>query len=278
MGVAAGIKTYFIYTNGTTAGQEPFLNWIVALNNVTNEAPITNSVSYGDTEISLTADYMNRVNVEFQKFGATGHTLLFASGDSGVGCNQCQRFVPNFPASSPFVTAVGGTELTGSNSKTEVGVSFSGGGFSDTFAQPSYQAAAVAAYLASGVKLPAQSFWNKTSRAYPDISAFATNFEIVVHGLTTMVDGTSCAAPTAAAIISMINDLRLQSSMSPLGFLNPWLYSKAAATTGALYDVTIGQNSHTCCSGFLAAPGWDPVTGLGTLNYTMLVNLALSNN
>jgi tripeptidyl-peptidase I len=50
-------------------------------------------------------------------------------------------------------------------------------------------------------------------------SAFSTDFSIVVRGFNTLVDGTSCAAPTAAAIISMLNDIRLQNSLPALGFL-----------------------------------------------------------
>jgi tripeptidyl-peptidase-1 len=72
--------------------------------------------SYGDDEVSLSVDYTSRVNVEFQKKGLRGISILFASGDSGVGGDygaDCQAFVPSFPASSPFVTTVGGTDLQG---------------------------------------------------------------------------------------------------------------------------------------------------------------------
>jgi tripeptidyl-peptidase I len=174
MGVATNIKTFFIYTNGTTGGQEPFLDWIIGMNNASS-APITNSISYGDTEASLTADYMNRINVEFQKFGVTGHSILFASGDSGVGCTACKSFSPDFPASSPYVTAVGGTQLSGSASTAvEVGVDFGGGGFSNTFATPSYQQTAVQQYLSSN-SLPPSSFFNASGRGYPDIAYVITD-------------------------------------------------------------------------------------------------------
>jgi subtilase family serine protease len=77
-------------------------------------APLVHSISYGDDENSLDVDYMNRINVEFQKAGVRGLSLLFSSGDNGVNsgdettasCTTRQHFVPSFPATSPFVTAV----------------------------------------------------------------------------------------------------------------------------------------------------------------------------
>ncbi len=74
------------------------------------------SVSYGDDEPSLKPAYMSAVNAYFAAMGARGVTLLFASGDSGVGgnvgCGPQNQFVPSFPAGAPWVTAVGGTTLS----------------------------------------------------------------------------------------------------------------------------------------------------------------------
>jgi tripeptidyl-peptidase-1 len=102
------------------------------------------SVSYGDDEDSVTYDYASRCNVEFQKQGLRGISLLFASGDDGAGSENnstnggCQ-FDPNFPVSSPYVTAVGGTALGLLQRPPEFVNSLSGGGFSNYFARPSYQ-------------------------------------------------------------------------------------------------------------------------------------------
>lgn len=84
-----------------------------------------NSVSYGDVEASISDSYLTRTDQEFQAFGATGRSILFASGDSGVGCNNKCHFTPDWPASSPWVTTVGGTVMNGDR---EDAVSFSGGG------------------------------------------------------------------------------------------------------------------------------------------------------
>lgn len=110
----------------------------------------------------------------------------------------------------PFVTTVGGT--TGIN--PEKAASLSGGGFSNYFARPSYQSTTVANYLTSiGTKnrglfkyIPCFNYANYSSRltdtaysssgrAYPDISAQAENFQVVIGGITNGVDGTSCSSP-----------------------------------------------------------------------------------
>jgi len=265
MAVAQNISTWFYYTAGTdNGGQETFIEWITLVNNET-VAPYVLSVSYGDVESSISLSYVIRCNVEFLKAGTMGRSILFASGDNGVGCDG-SKFSPDFPASSPYVTTVGGTYMSGSD---EVAVGFSGGGFSNYFDLPTYQSSAVAKYL-SGSNLPPASYYNASGRAYPDISAFATDFTIVVGGSETAVDGTSCAAPTASGIISLLNDIRLNKGDSPLGFLNIWLYGTAVLTQNAIYDVTKGSNPDGGCPGFHAAVGWDPISGLGTLNYAVL--------
>merc|ERR1712151_171591 len=102
----------------------------------------------------------------------------FASGDQGVcgrsGCGLLthSRFHPDFPAASPYITAVGGTDFAGSDIGDETAWADSGGGFSDTFPIPAYQKEAVAAYKASpDAKLPPQAYWNGTGRGYPDVAA-----------------------------------------------------------------------------------------------------------
>jgi len=265
MAVAQNVSSWFYYTPGTdNNGQETFIEWITLVNNET-VAPYVLSVSYGDVESTVSISYATRCEAEFQKAGTMGRSILFASGDSGVGCAGT-KFAPNFPAGSAYVTTIGGSYMSGGE---EVGVGFSGGGFSNYFGQPSYQTAAVAKYL-SGSGLPPASYYNASGRGYPDLAAFATDFTIVVGGSETAVDGTSCAAPTASGIISLLNDIRLNKGEPTLGFLNIWLYGTAASAPGALYDITKGSNPDGGCPGFKAAVGWDPVTGLGSLNYAVL--------
>merc|ERR1711935_536035 len=93
--------------------------------------------------------YMNQVNVQFQAIGVRGISILFASGDAGVWgrSGRGSRFNPDFPCGSAFVTAVGGTNFVTDSIGDEAAWYNGGGGFSDTFARPSYQEAAVSAYL-----------------------------------------------------------------------------------------------------------------------------------
>lgn len=187
--------------------------------------PYVHSVSYGDDEDSLDPVYMARVSAEFAKLGARGISILFASGDSGAGCSGSSpsKFVPSFPASSPYVTAVGGTEFADFDKK-ELGNYISGGGFSNVFSRPSYQTAAVSAFLDSSQHLPDAKFYNHTGRGYPDVSAASNGFWVVVNGVPLPgVAGTSCAAPTFSGIMAMLNDQRIRANKPPLGFLNPFL-------------------------------------------------------
>ena len=273
MGTGANITTWFWSTAGRHDNQEPFLQWLMDIAS-TKEVPYVHSVSYGDVESSLSAAYMQRVNVEFMKTGARGITILFASGDDGADCKN-NTFAPDFPVSSPYVTAVGGT---GFSNPFTVGPEFSyeisGGGFSNIFKQPSYQSARVSEYLSSG-KVPPAQYFNKTGRAYPDISAICRHFWVVNNGIPVPgVAGTSASTPTVAGIISMLNENRLQNDKPVMGFLNPFLYKNSQA----MYDVTSGCNEGCLAGdkGFCAGEGYDPVSGNGTPNFPELLKAAMA--
>merc|ERR1719401_565529 len=175
------------------------------------------------------------------------------------------------PASSPYVTSVGGTKpasgFPAPDSESAIGLS--SGGFSNYWSTPDWQKDAVANYFKqTGVPSSSERGYNTSGRGFPDIAAQATNFCVTPFGCG--VAGTSCASPTAAGIIGLLNDLRLQNGKAPLGFLNPLLYQNA----DALFDVTEGS-SEGCSSGegWPAKTGWDAVTGLGTPNYEKLAEV-----
>ena len=218
-GVGRNVDTWFISVSQTANNeQEDFLTWVLELINNT-ESPLVHSVSYGDFESSIDISFMQRVDEEFMKLGVSGRTILFASGDSGTACKVTQggRFQPMWPASSPYVTAVGGTV-----SMTQCW-DHGGGGFSDIYPTPSYQIDAVSKYINSKIA-PNSKLFNSSGRGYPDVSVFSINYLIVYIGIPWPVDGTSCATPTTAGIVSLLNDVRLNAGKSPLGFLNPLLY------------------------------------------------------
>jgi len=160
----------------------------------------------------------------------------------------------------------------------------SGGGFSDVFAMPSYQKTAVGNYLQNFVKssIPSQ-YYNTSGRAYPDVAACGRNYLVMLAGEWQPLDGTSAAAPTTAAIVSLLNEQRLNAGKSPLGFVNPLLYSLAAADHNEFFfDIVMGNNScgediNSCCPyGFPAAIGWDATTGIGTPRF-LSISRALLN-
>ncbi|NXG70293.1 TPP1 peptidase, partial [Baryphthengus martii] len=114
MSMGANISTWVFSNPGRHESQEPFLAWLLLLSNM-SQVPWVHSVSYGDDEDSLSLAYLQRVNGEFAKAAARGLTVLFASGDDGAGCRRVpggnHTFRPSFPASSPYVTTVGGTSF-----------------------------------------------------------------------------------------------------------------------------------------------------------------------
>jgi tripeptidyl-peptidase-1 len=276
MGVAQNVPAWFVIEAGGGTFQDFFSElaaWATWLTN-TSDIPKVFSVSYGDQyENQPSGAYKFKLSSQFQQAGSLGISVIFASGDSGSGCIGCSSFQASFPATSPYVTSVGATQfISGSAGPEEASVAFpSGGGFSNHFAQPSWQSSAVTKYLNSAANLPKPSYYNATGRGTPDVAAAGVGFVIVLDGTKEQVDGTSCAAPTFSAIISLLNQARLAQGKPVLGYLNPWLYGTAAPTPGAFFDVTQGNNPQGCChQGFPAAPGWDAVTGLGTPNYKVL--------
>jgi tripeptidyl-peptidase-1 len=178
-------------------------------------------------------------------------------------------YYPQFPASSPYVVAVGGTQGPESD-QTEVtcssitgGVITSGGGFSDYYKRPSYQNTAVQNYLNSYTsKNSPYPGYNTTGRGYPDVSLLAYNYYVVVDGQRVPISGTSASTPVFAAMVSLVNANRKATGQPLLGWLNPALYSGSASF---VHDITAGQNNcgayegrqTVCCGvGFTAQKGW----------------------
>lgn len=213
MSAGANISTWVYSSPGRHEAQEPFLQWLLLLSNESS-LPHVHTVSYGDDEDSLSSVYIQRVNTEFMKAAARGLTLLFASGDTGAGCwsvSGRHKFRPSFPASSPYVTTVGGTSFKNPFLVTNEVVDYiSGGGFSNVFPQPSYQEEAVAQFLKSSSHLPPSSYFNASGRAYPDVAALSDGYWVVSNMVPIpWVSGTSASTPVFGGILSLINEHRL---------------------------------------------------------------------
>jgi len=267
MSTGPGVNMTVYNINEPSSIYTDFLEWVWDIGNDT-QAPWVHSVSYGAYGGKYPSGPVHQLDNEYIKLALRGITILFASGDNGVGCSvSCQKFEPDFP-SSPYVTMVGSTQLD-AGATVETGASFSAGGFSNTWTMPSWQESAVEAYLSSGVSLPASHYYNASGRGYPDLSSLGVNVQIVQKGKVVAVDGTSCSSPIVAGLISMLNEIRLNADKPTLGFLNPLLYQWAASNPNAFHDITSGKNAQGCCPGFDAYAGWDPVTGLGSPDFAV---------
>eukprot|EP01104_Vermistella_antarctica_P020740 TRINITY_DN900_c0_g1_i1.p1 TRINITY_DN900_c0_g1~~TRINITY_DN900_c0_g1_i1.p1 ORF type:complete len:577 (+),score=180.90 TRINITY_DN900_c0_g1_i1:23-1732(+) len=288
MGVASDVPTWF-YSYASFNFFADLNAWMAELGNETT-IPNVISVSYGEQGNYPAFDYQQRADTEYMKIGTRGTSIMYASGDTGAGCQDIEGLyagsadavlAPSYPAISPYVTSVGATKFYRNNTGPEsaVGPFFkSGGGFSWKHPRPAYQDAAVQGYLAMNASLPPETAYNRSGRATPDVSALGSvHFQIIDGGSVTTIGGTSAASPTFSGIISLLNGVRLSSGGASLGFLNPWLYQSAAKEPTAFFDVVRGNNVVSCGTsehlGFQCTAGWDPASGLGTPNYEVLKTL-----
>lgn len=255
---------------------EPYLDWV---NHVLaqTDLPLTISNSYGDNEQTVPKDYADTVCSQFMKLAARGVSLLISSGDNGVAggdrnCHkndgkQTEAFLPSFPPTCPWVTAVGGTVNYGTD---EAGEPDGGGGFSNYYARADYQRGEVSRYVGS-LGNSFAGMYNKTGRAYPDISANYREYPVYLKGKLRYSGGTSASSPTSASIIALLNDYLVANGKAPLGFLNPFLYKNSVR---GIRDIRQGNNID--CHGKPAFPakyGWDASTGLGVPDFAKLKKL-----
>jgi len=264
------------------AATDSFLAWIKAVSADPNP-PLVHSISYGSTESALPKAMCTQFSTEAQKLGVQGVSIMVSSGDDGVagsGARSNPRncgYSPSFPATCPYITAVGatqGAEKGGpeiSCSASTGGVVTTGGGFSTQYAAPAYQTATIANYFSglSAAQQPAAGYVT-TGRAYPDLSGAGYNYEVVVGGNTYQVSGTSASSPVPAGFVSLVNAALLAAGKKSVGFINTALYQSNGAPWAT--DITVGENncaaSAVCCSeGFYATAGWDPATGFGSVNF-----------
>ncbi|KAH9045018.1 subtilisin-like protein [Lactarius hengduanensis] len=223
--------------------------------------PQTISTSYGANEWYVPPEYARALCILFAQLGARGVTVLYSTGDHGVG-EDCKdesgnvRFAAEFPASCPYLTAVGGT----TTNTPRLRPPSLEAAFRAYFPRPVYQDVAVSAFLERQGTHP-------EGRGIPDIAAQALGFTVFFRNTRTAADGTSCSTPTVAAIVSLLNDYLIANGRPPLGFLNVRLYDDGFA---GLNDITSGSNPGCGTDGFSAVPGWDPVTGLGTPDFQKL--------
>jgi tripeptidyl-peptidase-1 len=192
---------------------------------------------------------------------------------------SCSAFKVLESASCPYVTAVGATQIPDGGSLTSAQVASdstwsTGGGFSNYWPLPSWQASAMKTYYSKYAPTYTSAQFNNSQavRGYPDISAIGHNILTVSNSGSLLADGTSASTPIVASLITLINEQRLAAGKGTVGFINPVLYANPSAMT----DITSGNNPGCGTNGFSAVPGWDPVTGLGTPDYQKLLKVWLA--
>ncbi len=256
LGMAPGLRALNVYIGKSTGT----LDDKGILNAMATASPLDSalSCSWSWTPTDNTTD-----DPIFMEFAAQGQNMFVAAGDSG-------KWPGNgfyWPQDDPFIVSVGGTDLTttgaGGGWASETGWSSSGGGISpDNFAIPSWQTAAAAGC----------SSCSKTVRNGPDVSANANYTFYVCADQTTctsnLYGGTSFAAPMWAGYLALANQQAVQNGQSPLGFINPELYTIGGGSSykSNFHDITSGNN------GFMATPLFDLVTGWGSPNGATLIN------
>jgi tripeptidyl-peptidase-1 len=298
LGMAPGANLTYWTTNVFPVPPmgNPVLQFLVDLAN-TAAPPWIHSMSWGPPESHLTQDEALRIDQELAKLCARGLTFVASSGDDGVNSREARGnpqqcgMSPQYPASSPWVTSVGGTfgpeykiqeRTCQTNDPTYHATTTSGGGFSRWYSMPAYQAAAVRTYLNNSAStVPPASTFNASNRAYPDLALVANNIDTITDQIFLPNGGTSASAPLFAGMLALILDARLQLGLPAFGLLNPALYQIAERVPDTFNDITVGDNrctgifgpnqTHTCCPfGFNASRGWDPVTGLGSVRFQKL--------
>ncbi|TBU54490.1 family S53 protease-like protein [Dichomitus squalens] len=273
VGLATNVPVQYVMVgvNWTDDGLNGYLdeiNYLLSL----EHPPQVLSTSYGYAETSMSYALTDKLCKAYAQLGARGVSVLFASGDNGVGCQDSNTtlFQPTFPSNCPYVTSVGGTAGSG----PETAWAGSSGGFSNYYAAPSYQASAVDGYLTAHTSSANYNAtvgkYNPVGRGFPDVAAKADDYRVQETSIASIY-GTSASTPVFASIVALINDRLSVKGKPPLGFLNPWLYSTGKS---AFTDITKGNNSIECngeTAGFEAVEGWDPVTGLGTPDFNKLL-------
>jgi kumamolisin len=258
--------------------------WIDLIERVTADQPAVFSISYGLAEDS--ADWepaaLHAINTALQAAAMAGITVCASTGDDGSGCNMPDSLAHvEFPASSPFVLAVGGTML---NAQQEVGWwqspgqrsgneqdgapgGATGGGVSAVFARPEWQTVNIQSINAGAIE----------GRIVPDVAALAGAplYQFTFKGQSIARGGTSASTPVWAALVARLNAALPAAKRQR--FLAPLLYQNgpSGAPVGATgcTDIASGDNaSHPRPGkGYQGQNGYDAVTGWGTPNGKMLL-------
>jgi kumamolisin len=284
---APGAAMVVYFAQFTEAG------WVEALTKAVHDAvnrPSVLSVSWGysefegDSTFAWTSQAMNEVNTVLAEAASFGVTVIVAAGDDGsIDGIQDGKVHADFPASSPYVLACGGTTLhaPGKTWHSEIvwnrgiraqgaGHGSTGGGVSEQFPVPAWQ-------NSSAAKVPPSASTGFQGRGLPDVAAVAdglTGYYQFINGQSITDGGTSAAAPLWAGLIARANQHLSQATPGArAGYWNPVLY-QSIGESGAFHDIVTGNNDALGDLGgaYPATQGWDACSGWGTPRGTTLIS------
>ena len=213
--------------------------------------PSVISCSWGATETLYPSYLLTSLNAQLQALSSKGIIFTAATGDFGSS-NGLSGTNCDFPSSSPYAIACGGTTLTCPNYKydtatMEIGWTDGGGGISKIFAKPYFQ------YNLSG-----------SGRNTPDIALVAdpdTGVVYTIGNKLQVIGGTSIVSPAIAAYAAILN---LKKAITPLLYTVP---------LSNFHDILMGSNGD-----YVAKHGYDNCTGLGSINGIRLANTLRGTN
>lgn len=266
-GVAPGAAQMVYFADNTDQG---FIDAISQAVHAT-PTPVAVSISWGQSEDQWSDQSRTAMDQAFADAAALGVTVMVAAGDNGASDDPSEQTQAHcdFPASSPNALACGGTKLIGDTTSYAItsevvwnelssNEGAGGGGVSDKFPLPSYQASAGVPGSASG---------GAAGRGVPDVAGNAdpvTGYLVVVDGKQEPIGGTSAVAPLWAGLVARL----AQATGKKFGLLQPLLYAgvPAGAAAPGFNDIVDGNNG-----AYKAGPGWDACTGLGSPNGAALL-------
>jgi kumamolisin len=244
-------------------GINSFQSFANTINAAINDNCDVITISWGTSEFYVQGDPLGSA---LANAAAKGISVFCASGDFGSSSNEPAPYISaGYPASNLNVVGVGGTYLqlgAGNVRLSESADSSSGGGISSRFAVPSYQQGLTyQTYSRPGNLIgPATPL---SRRGVPDLAAPMERYVMYFNGSITTIRGTSAGTPVMAGMTARFTALNQSRPIT----LKPTFYSNP----NAFYDLTAGNNaSYPTNSGYMATPGWDPVTGLGAPNGELL--------
>jgi len=278
--IAPGARIAVYFAPNTTSG---FIDAVNAAVHDDMRRPSVVSISWGgpeDPDGQSAPQFLDGLNEAIEQAAAMGVTVCVAAGDDGsADMSKGWDGKPHvdFPASSPYSLACGGTALKASdthiNDETVWNDGLSGGatggGVSNYFARPGYQEHLDMPSSPKGLK----------GRGVPDLAGSAdpnTGYRIFLDGTWQVIGGTSAVAPLMAGLLTLINEQLQKQFSTTAGHINAIVYAKGG--TVAFRDITVGNNDveGKLHGEYSAGPGWDACSGLGVPDGGKLLRLLIA--